>query len=344
MTEVIRRIGSACKVVYPDDPVRTKAENFKTTTLAYLNRLANTEDILLKLVDIVLENLRRLDLHIQRLSQYPIEMRMFRIGSDLLPMYGHAIASEFYNEYRLNLIRTCLERTGNTARTHGIRLSFHPAQHVVIASPNPIAAENGIAELERVCQIAGWMGYIGWHPHGFAVNIHAGAASVTTQQLRDVITNRLSEQARNLLTLENDEFSHGLYQLCELSDVVAIVPDLHHHWIRNEILLSPDDPSLTSVIESWRGVRPKLHLAMSRQHLIPEGFDVMGYRALQTLTDTHGLAKTKLRAHSDSPWNIRVLDYARRFWDQFDILWEGKDKNLGQQIIYEHFIRNERQE
>jgi UV DNA damage repair endonuclease len=255
-------------------------------------------------------------------------------------MYGHAIASEFYNEYRLNLIRTCLERTGNTARTHGIRLSFHPAQHVVIASPNPIAAENGIAELERVCQIAGWMGYTGWHPHGFAVNIHAGAASVTTQQLRDVITNRLSEQARNLLTLENDEFSHGLYQLCELSDVVAIVPDLHHHWISHGFHLTPTDPNLTSIIESWRGVRPKLHLAMSRHHLIPEGLYQDTSPDLITLLAL-GLTKTKLRAHSDSPWNAGILDYALQFWDQFDIIWEGKDKNLGQQIIYNHFINNE---
>ncbi len=49
-----------------------------------------------------------------------------------------------------------------------------------------------------------------------------------------------------------------------------------------------------------------------------------------------GLTKAKLRAHSQSPWHEPTLDYAEQFAANFDIMWEGKDKNLGQEKIARH--------
>jgi UV DNA damage repair endonuclease len=258
-------------------------------------------------------------------------------------MWDHEIALTTYStpEVRTYVVNN-LNVIGSLARHWNIRLSFHPDQFVVIASPNPEVATRGIATLESVAEITRLMGYTGWHPDGFAINIHAGAASVTTEQLRDAITNRLSEQARNLLTLENDEFSHNLYDLCQLKDVVAIVPDLHHEWINEGWYTGAGSNCMRDVLESWRGVRPKLHLAMSREHLIPDEVKNDQLLDLHDLVFRNGLTKSKLRAHSDSPWHTPTLDYARHFHEHFDIMWEGKDKNLGQEIIYNHYNnRNE---
>lgn len=339
--EIVRRIGYACKTTFPDDKERTAQCNFKSTTLSHLQRL-DTESRTDKLARIAAHNIDALALVFAHLRTLPVEQRMFRIGSDFLPMWDHPIAQEFYTSSRGSM-EAMLSSLGNCARRENIRLSFHPDQFVVICSPNPDVATRGIATLEKVAEIVRLMGYSGWHDHGFAINIHCGAASVTTQDLRDAINNRLSEDAYNFLTLENDEFSHGLDRLRLLKDTVAIVPDLHHHWVSSGFLLNFNHSAFDDVIDSWRGVRPKLHLAMSREHLIPDSLKDSGFFDVFTLINDYGLNKSKLRAHSDSPWHTPTLNYARQFWGRFDIMWEGKDKNLGQQIIYNHFnnIRND---
>jgi UV DNA damage endonuclease len=337
--EIIKRIGYCCKTMFPDDKPKTERSNFKSTTLSYLNRL-DTESRKVKLQGIIRHNLTALwevFFYLRGLSHHK---RMFRIGSDFLPMWDHPIAEPVYADMR-DRLEHGLRALGNCARAFGIRLSFHPDQFVVIASPNPDVATRGVETLNKVAEIARLMGYSGWHDQGFAINIHAGAASVTTENLRDAINNRISEDAYNFLTLENDEFSHSLEELCELSDTVAIVPDLHHYWIRQGHHLAIDSPLVQTVVDSWRGVRPKLHLAMSREHLIPQEYlGGMLPLALLIVNTNLTLTKSKLRAHSDTPWHIPTLDYARQFWDRFDIVWEGKDKNLGQQIIYNHFTHD----
>jgi UV DNA damage repair endonuclease len=339
--ETIRRIGYACKTTFPDNPTETARYNFKSTTLSHLQKL-DIESRDRKLESIIIHNLSALYNVMCRMYHMFPEKRMFRIGSDFLPMWDHPIAAPIYTRMRGSIERS-LRIIGDKAREVDVRLSFHPDQFVVIASPNPDVATRGIATLEKVAEIANLMGYNGWHDHGFAINIHAGAASVTTEDLRDTINNRLSEDAYNFLTLENDEFSHNLEDLCELSDTVAIVPDLHHHWISQGHPLPYESSFVSTVIQSWRGVRPKLHLAMSRQHLIPPEYLYEPLPlALLIVNSGLTLTKSKLRAHSDSPWHTPTLNYARQFADRFDIMWEGKDKNLGQQIIYNHFYNNDR--
>ena len=45
--------------------------------------------------------------------------------------------------------------------------------------------------------------------------------------------------------------------------------------------------------------------------------------------------KSKLRAHSRTAWHTRTIEYAGRF-TEFDLMWEGKDKNLGAAEIARH--------
>ena len=52
----------------------------------------------------------------------------------------------------------------------------------------------------------------------------------------------MSPEARNLLTIENDEMGWGLESSLELEKHCALVLDIHHHWVRTgEYIQANDD-------------------------------------------------------------------------------------------------------
>ena len=62
----------------------------------------------------------------------------------------------------------------------------------------------------------------------------------------------------------------GSMQSLQLEKHVALVLDIHHHWIRDEEYIQADDDRVKRVIDSWRGVRPTLHYSYSRDEWLPE--------------------------------------------------------------------------
>jgi UV DNA damage repair endonuclease len=176
-----------------------------------------------------------------------------------------------------------------------------------------------------------WMGY-GKTFQDFKVNVHISGRK-GPQGIRDVY-NRLSPEARNTLTLENEEYTHGLTDCLSLSDLVPTVLDIHHNWIREGEYISPNDDLVKMVRDSWRGVRPTLHYSVSREDLL------VGHSRSQL--PSHGAlieaghSKQKLRAHSDYYWNDAVNDWALTFRDNFDIMCESKCKNLASFKLHEY--------
>ena len=71
---------------------------------------------------------------------------------------------------------------------------------------------------------------------------------------------RLSPEARNTIAIENDEMCHGLDASLMLKDHVALVLDIHHHWIRDEEYIQADDDRVKMVIDSWRGCLGLLYI------------------------------------------------------------------------------------
>jgi UV DNA damage repair endonuclease len=143
---------------------------------------------------------------------------------------------------------------------------------------------------------------------------------------------RLSPEARNCITIENDENAWGIDSSLELINDCALVLDIHHHWVREGEYIQPTDDRVKGVIDSWRGVRPALHYSLSREDILVGHCD-------QTLPDypallESGHKKAKLRAHSDFMWNRASNEWALSFWDQFDIEVEAKGKNLASEQLY----------
>lgn len=330
------RLGFCCKYLPEDGAAETaRRMNTVTVTMTYLGRLGGKEAYD-KLASVVAHNLEAISRQIAHVAGRPKLERLHRLSSDLLPGYTHPSCQEFYRDQDLrNLIEAKLGAAGEVAREHGVRLSMHPGQFCVIASANSSAAANGLAEFEYHADVMGLLGYgVGWHPHGAHINIHGGAKAIGAEGIRRGLSS-LSETARNLITIENDEVSYGLDDLLPLGDDVPLVLDLHHHWIKSEgEYIEPDDLRVERIAASWRGVRPLSHISVSREDLLPAQ-DIHALPDFKSLVQA-GLRPRDLRAHSDLMWNEAVNDLVGRHlaWTDFEV--EAKMKNIASEGLARH--------
>lgn len=331
------RLGFCCTFIpavpaggYPTrkaELAATRAMNQTTVTMTHLAGLAPAARRA-KLDGIVRHNLAALDRLVAWVAARPPLERLLRIGSSLLPGYTHMAARPLYAEAALrDAIEAGLAAIGARARAGGVRLSMHPGPFCILASRNPTAEANGIAEFEYHAEVMAMLGLAGgWHPHGAHVNIHVGGRESGIEGFR-VGLGRLSAQARNLITVENDENCHGLDAVLRLADAVPIVLDLHHHWVESRgDYIEPDDPRIARIRESWRDVRPVSHVSVSRETLLA-GHDTAERPDFAALTAA-GRSWRDLAAHSDLMWNgaVNALVARHLVWSDFEI--EAKAKNL----------------
>jgi UV DNA damage endonuclease len=196
----------------------------------------------------------------------------FRVNSQVLPLKTHPTAGYDVEELpgRSGLVERFRE-CGVFAREHGLRLSFHPDQFVVLNSPNPQTLQYSLTELDYQAEVAEWIG-------ADTINLHGGGAyGDKTSALQALRTNieRLPERVRLRLTLENDDKVYtpsDLLPVCSGTSV-PLVYDVHHHrccpdaltvegateaarktWGCREPLFH-----ISSPLEGWDGPKPQRH-------------------------------------------------------------------------------------
>ena len=129
-------------------------------------------------------------------------------------------------------------RCGNLARDKNVKLSMHPGQFTVLASDNPDIVERSIEEFEYHVNMARWMGY-GKEFQDFKINVHISGRK-GPQGIIDAMR-RLTPEARNVITIENDEMKSGLESSLELEKTCALVLDIHHHWVATGEYIDAND-------------------------------------------------------------------------------------------------------
>jgi len=334
---MIKRIGFACKWIDHAEQVDgidakddAKKYNTGSTTISWLNR--QSKDVAeQKLWDLMVQNIEAVRKLVERVGNLDPHLRMVRIGSDILPAYTHADWSYFWlRRDVVDYLESQYVVVGNIARANDVRLSFHPGQFTVLASNNEGIVQKSIEEFEYHADLARYMGY-GKTFQDLKINVHISGRE-GPEGIRRAYK-RLSTEARNCITIENEEKSWGLDDCLTLSDILPIVLDVHHNWIRKGEYIDPSDDRVKRVIDSWRGRRPTMHYSVSREDILTD-FSTTDRPELESLLES-GYKKQKLRAHSDFYWNTAVNKWALSFLDQFDIMAESKGKNLASFALHE---------
>jgi UV DNA damage repair endonuclease len=308
--------------------------NGRSTTMRWLRE--HKDEAEQRQWDIMTHNTTAARRLIERVGTLPPERRMVRLGSEMLQGYTEKDWKSWWQQRDIqDHLQNLFAPVGEMARKLDVKVSFHPGQFCVLASDTPDIVERSIEEFEYHADMARWMGFGRSFQDGCKINVHISGRQ-GPEGIRKALP-RLSTEARNLITIENDEMGHGLEKSLELEKDLALVLDIHHHWIRDEEYIEPTDDRVKRVIDSWRGQRPSMHYSYSRdEHLAVAD---LGDRTHTEMHDIRmllerGCKKQKLRAHSDLLPNRAVNDWALSFSENFDIQVEAKGKNMASEQLY----------
>ncbi len=332
------RLGFCCKYIHPDRTLKPKVlketeqpYNCRATTVRWLNEHKDqAEDRLWELMQHNISSIHEL---IKYTGALPKPLRMCRLSSPVLPVATEATWKYFWS--KPDVIAYCekhFAEVGDTARRLGVRISFHPGQFTVLASESDDIIKRSIEEFEYHVSMARWMGY-GKTFQDFKINVHISGKR-GPQGIIDVLP-KLTPEARNTITIENEEMKWGLDDVLELEKHVALVFDIHHHWVNCGEWITHTDDRIKRIIDSWRGVRPAMHYSQPRESLHNK-VDLSKLLDREDLF-TKGENRATIRAHSDYYWHKPTNDWLKPFGELFDIQCESKAKNLASSLLAEQY-------
>jgi UV DNA damage endonuclease len=290
--------------------------------------------------ELILENLRNLTKIVSWNNQNNI--KVYRMSSDMMP---------WMSEYELtdlpdfDKISNLLRGIGKLAMDNGQRLSFHPGQFCVLASPNEEVVLNAMNELNKSAQIMDLMGLP--KSRMAKINIHVGGAygdkkSALERFCKNFLRLQPSAQAR--LTVENDDKAN-MYSVKDLYEGVykvvgiPIVFDYYHHKFCTGDMT--EEEALKLAVSTWpKGVKPCTHYSESRraeQKLIIEKICDNNKITMEQMQDFPTLAgmykefsKIKEQAHSDY-----ITEEIKDYGLDIDVVVEAKAKELAVKKYYE---------
>ena len=332
----LQRIGFACKwaeINNKGEIASTEGLNTGGTTHAWAKRQKSQRIVEDKLIEIAKRNIQNTHALVKKVAGLDPQLRMLRLTSDMFSFYT---MDEYKYFWKSKDVQDSLERwmapIGETARANDVRLSFHPDQFVVLASDREEVVNKSIEEFEYHVDMARWMGY-GKQFQDIKINVHISGRKGPAG-IKDVL-GRLSPEARNSITIENDEISWGIESSLELSGHLGLVLDIHHHWVKTGEYIQPNDDRIKRFIDSWRGVRPVIHFSTSREDGVIDR-NTSQRHDLNLLLES-GYNKQKLRAHSDYYYNDAMNRWAYDHWSWADIMCESKAKNLASMKLFDTY-------
>lgn len=192
-------------------------------------------------------------------------VHFLRISSDVVPF---ATKPEFPFDWA-EAFDWLFRDIRRLVKAHGMRVSAHPGQYTVLNSQRDEVVEEAIRELDHQARLLRLI-----DPVQGTLTLHAGGAYGDKAAAMDRFAEnfeRLSDEARGMLTLENDDVTYDLEDVLPLCQRLGIplVFDYFHHRVHHR----GEDPDeglpemLAAVAETWGRRVPKLHLSSQQ----PEG-------------------------------------------------------------------------
>lgn len=226
----------------------------------------------------------------------------FRINSQILPLATHPVSGYTLPDLDEDgSIASAFREAGALARSHDVRLSFHPDQFVVLNSERADVVLSSLREMELQGSIASLVG-------ADVLTLHAGSAAGGVPEALVRLERgieQLAPEPRARLALENDDRRYppeSLLPLCERLGI-PMVYDVHHHRCNPDALDVSRATELAAA--TWGAREPHFHISSPRagwgdgdmrphaDYIIPEDFpDAWRDRALTVDVE----AKAKERA------------------------------------------------
>ena len=291
--------------------------------------------------ELALKNVKDL----KRIIQWNVDngVPLYRMSSGIFPWMSEY---QFTDLPDYESIHSILNETGKLAQSYGHRLSFHPGQFCVLASPNEDVVNRSIDELDKHSQIMDMMGLP--KSNMAKINIHVGGAYGDKQSaLQRFCENfkRLHPHTQARLTVENDDKA-SMYSVVDLYEGIhkvigiPIVFDYYHHKFCTGGLTERE--ALGLAISTWN-CKPCTHYSESRrveQKFVIEELCRKNNISMDELPSWPTLSKvynqyckTKEQAHSDY-----IMGPINDYGYDIDVMVEAKMKE--QSLIQYQKIQN----
>lgn len=238
---------------------------YKTTTRKVLHTLddaAQTE----KLRTIYAENIARLRKAIDFCLANNINL--YRMTSNLFPFADEGKGADLLSEFADDLAEV-----GTDAAKRNLRLVLHPDQFVVLSSDSENVIENSIKILKLHARTMDLLKQP--RSERAVINIHGGKGNRSDKLVETI--EKLPDEIRLRLTLENDEHAYSSAQILEVCRraKVPFVFDAHHHVCREKI----EDYNHSSVAEMFYAARETWENPANQLVHISNGRDKFGDRS-----------------------------------------------------------------
>lgn len=218
----------------------------QTMTFAQFQKIDDREAALRKLERIALSNLQ----NTLRLLKHnsASDIHFYRLTSRLIPLANH---EELLDWDYLRPLKSQLREIGDYAKSHKMRIDFHPDHFVLINSPQKHILKNSIQTLKLHYLLLKGMGIDSTH----RCVIHVGGNYKETEMsLERFVENWMDvpKSIQKMIMLENDDTSFTLddtLYLCEKLEI-PLVFDFHHHLAHHQ---NPKwENNWNRVVQTWQ--------------------------------------------------------------------------------------------
>ena len=192
-------------------------------------------------------------------------IQVYRMSSDLFPWMSEY---KFEDLPEFDKIQNLAKKVGHAAEAYNIRLSFHPGQFDVLASPNPEVVRKSIYDLDQHARIMNLMGLP--QDQRSAINIHIGGSyGDKPSALSRFCENfkKLAPSTRARLVVENDDKASQFGVIDLFDGVYKVVgcpitfDHFHHRFCTNDI--SSEQAALLAA-STWGDITPLQHFSSSK--------------------------------------------------------------------------------
>lgn len=192
----------------------------------------------------------------------------FRLSSSLFPHYSNIKSIPEKERYSIDYFKKELKAAGDLAKKYGHRITMHPSQYNVVATPQENIFENTMVDLQMHSDILDMMEL---DANSIMVVHGGGVYGDKEKTIERWIENfkRLSVSIQNRLVLENCEKNFSIIDCLKINRAIEIpiVFDNHHFecykQLHPEESFQPISFYIKAALETWtkKGLRPKFHLS-----------------------------------------------------------------------------------